>query len=115
MTEHESISSWAEQDQEARELIFRALCASFGSDLANLIIGLEASGNPRPLAGLSPDQLRSLNTQLAEMGVELRHTLAPQEQLAFDVSLNAAQKIVANEMRKKVPAAASGLVPGVAI
>ena len=108
MTERQrNVSAWAEQSEEARELVFQALCTSFSSDLANLIFGIEASGNPRPLAGLSPDQLRGLNTQLEEIGIELRQTLEPEAQVTFEVSLDGAQTIVTEEMREKTLPASS--------
>jgi hypothetical protein len=98
--EPESSSAWAKQG-DARELLFQALCTSFGSDLANLIIGIEESGNPRPLAGLSVAQLGGVSGRLDQMGVELGHTLAPAAQVEFEVSLHAAQQIVATEVRAK--------------
>ena len=93
-------SAWVDQG-DARELIFQALCTSFGSDLANLIIGIEASGNPRPLAGLSAEQLRGVSGQLEETGIETRQTLNPEAQVEFEISLDAAQEIVATEVRAK--------------
>jgi hypothetical protein len=115
LTEQQQTRAWVEQSAEARELIFQALCTSFGSDLANLIIGIEASGNPRPLAGLSLDQLQSINRQLEQMGVELRYTLEPEAQVAFEVSLDAAQQIVTEEMREKTLPASSAWSQAVTI
>ena len=100
MQPNSSSSAWADQG-DARELIFQALCTSFGSDLANLILGIEASGNPRPLAGLSPDQLQGVNRQLEEIGIEIRKCLKPQAQMEFEVALDAAEEIVAEEIRAK--------------
>ena len=108
MTERQrEICAWAEQSEEARALLFQALCTSFGSDLANLIIGIEASGNPRPLADLSPDQLQSINGQLEQMGIELRQTLKPHAQVEFEVALDGALTIVTEEMREKTLPASS--------
>ncbi len=104
MTERQgSTSAWVGRGG-ARELIFQALSTSFGSDLANLIIGIEASGNPRPLAGLTPEQLSGVRGQLEEIGIEIRQTHNPAEQAEFEVSLDAAQEIIAAEMRAKVSA-----------
>ena len=86
---------------DARELVFQALCLLFDSDTANLIIGIEVSGNPRPLGGLSPDQLQGVNGQLEEIGIEIRKTLKPRAQVEFEVALDAAEEIVAEEMRAK--------------
>jgi hypothetical protein len=96
----QSSSTWVDQG-DAVELIFQGLCTMFGTDLANLIIDSEASGNTRPLAGLDPEQLRAVNRQLEVMGIEIRQTLDPEEQVQFEVSLDAAQEIVAAEMREK--------------
>jgi hypothetical protein len=101
--EPNSSAAWVEQ-ADARELLFQAVCISFGDDLANLIIGLEASGNPRPLAGLSVEQLRGVTGQLDQIGIELRHTLLPQAQAEFEVSLDAAHEIVGAEVRAKAGA-----------
>jgi hypothetical protein len=103
----ESSSVWVDQG-EARELLFAALSISFGDDLANLIIGIEASGNPRPLAGLSVEQLSGVTRQLDQIGAEIRHTLAPLAQAEFEVSLDAAQEIVAAEVRAKAGAPPAG-------
>ena len=107
MTERQRPSAWVEQDEGARDLIFQALCTLFGPDLANLIIGLEASGNPRPLAGLSLEQLRGVSGQLDEMGIAIRQALNPEEQVAFEASLDGAQMIVSEEMREKTLPASS--------
>jgi hypothetical protein len=96
----QSSSTWVDQG-DAVELIFQGLCTMFGTDLANRIIDSEASGNTRPLAGLDPEQLRAVNRQLEVMGIEIRQTLDPEEQVQFEVSLDAAQEIVAAEMREK--------------
>jgi hypothetical protein len=96
----QSTSAWVDQS-EAVELIYQALCTMFGADLANLIIGSEASDNPRPLAGLDPEQLHGVNGQLEEMGIEIRRTLDPEAQLKFEVALDGALEIVADEMRAK--------------
>ena len=101
MTERQGGTSvWVDQG-EARELLFQALATSYGSDLACLIDGVAAGGNPRPLAGFSPEQLRGVSGQLEEMGIEIRQTLNAEAQVGLEVSLDAAQEIVAAEMRAK--------------
>jgi hypothetical protein len=98
----QSSSTWVDQS-DAVELIYQALCTMFGADLANLLIGRGASGNrrPRPLAGLDREQLYDVTDQLEEMAIEIRQTLDPEAQLKFEVALDGALVIVADEMREK--------------
>jgi hypothetical protein len=100
-----SVTRAADQ-AKARDLIYEALCTMFGADTANLIIGAEVGDNPRPLAGLSPEQLGGVNSQLQEMGIEIRQTLNPESQIQFELSLDAAQEIVAAETQAKAGAPA---------
>ena len=84
--------TWDGHGDDVVDLIYQAICTAHGAEMANLIVGLEASGNPRPLSGLSPEQLQGIGDQLEEMG---------RDGLGASEGLDAAQVIVADEMHEK--------------